>query len=195
MNTALMFASAADGWRTPPQLFALLDREFGFGIDVAADADNALCPRYYTRQRSALDPHRCWHTAAGPAWCNPPYGRGVSAWTARAVREAQQCRATVVLLVAARTDTGWWHTDVLPYADEIRLLRGRLVFGNGPTAAAAGAPFPSAIVVFRPSAGRMGTGPRIWGWDWRAQRCAPPRGRPVDWHLPGGPQGAEEEPV
>jgi hypothetical protein len=49
-------------------------------------------------------------------------------------------------------DTGWWHE----YATrgEIRFLRGRLRFGG----AVNGAPFGSAVVVFRNAAGRYGTG-------------------------------------
>ena len=52
--------------------------------------------------------------------------------------------ATVVCLVPARTDTKWWHQ----YArrGEIRYLRGRLKF----VSAQHEAPFPSAVVVFRP---------------------------------------------
>ena len=59
--------------------------------------------------------------------------------------EASHAAATVVCLLPARTDTRWWHIYVLPSA-EIRYLQGRLKFGGG----ANGAPFPSAVVIFRP---------------------------------------------
>jgi hypothetical protein len=49
----------------------------------------------------------------------------------------------VVCLVPARVDTAWWHDYCT--RGEIRFLRGRLKF-NG---AESGAPFPSAVVVFR----------------------------------------------
>jgi site-specific DNA-methyltransferase (adenine-specific) len=52
------------------------------------------------------------------------------------------CR--IVCLVPARTDTAWWHDYVMPYASDIRFIRGRLKFNDGPNAA----PFPSAIVVY-----------------------------------------------
>lgn len=32
-------------WRTPPWLFGLLDEEFAFTLDAAADHANHLCPR------------------------------------------------------------------------------------------------------------------------------------------------------
>jgi site-specific DNA-methyltransferase (adenine-specific) len=49
----------------------------------------------------------------------------------------------VVCLVPARTDTRWWHTYVT--RGEVEFLPGRLRFGG----AGNGAPFPSAVVVFR----------------------------------------------
>jgi hypothetical protein len=51
--------------------------------------------------------------------------------------------ATVVCLVPARTDTRWWQDCCT--AGEVRFVRGRLRFGGTAT----GAPFPSAVVVFR----------------------------------------------
>jgi site-specific DNA-methyltransferase (adenine-specific) len=52
---------------------------------------------------------------------------------------------TVVCLIPARTDTRWWHDYAAK--GEVRFLRGRVRFEgsvSGP------APFPSAVVVFRP---------------------------------------------
>lgn len=71
-------------------------------------------------------------------YCNPPYGRGVGAWLAKA-REAE----LAVYLLPSRTDTAWWHDYALK-ADEIRFIRGRLYFSErGP------APFPSVILIYR----------------------------------------------
>lgn len=50
----------------------------------------------------------------------------------------------VVCLVPARTDTRWWHKYSM--RGEIRYLRGRLKFGGVTNSA----PFPSAVVIFRP---------------------------------------------
>ena len=74
---------------------------------------------------------------------NPPYGREISRWMRKAFESAAG-GATVVCLVPSRTDTKWFHN----YAarGEIWFLRGRLKFGR----AKASAPFPSAIVIFRP---------------------------------------------
>ena len=50
----------------------------------------------------------------------------------------------VVCLLPARTDTRWWHDYCTQ--GEITFLKGRLKFSN----AESNAPFPNAIVVFRP---------------------------------------------
>jgi DNA N-6-adenine-methyltransferase (Dam) len=85
--------------------------------------------------------HQSW---AGVCWCNPPYGTVIGRWVRKAY-ESSQAGATVVCLLPARCDTQWWHTYVLPYA-EIRYLQGRLKFGGAKNSA----PFPSAVVIFRP---------------------------------------------
>jgi site-specific DNA-methyltransferase (adenine-specific) len=71
-------------------------------------------------------------------FCNPPYGRGVDRWLAKA-READ----CAVYLLPARTDTAWWHDHALK-ADEIRFVRGRLKFGGAQNSA----PFPSVILIY-----------------------------------------------
>jgi site-specific DNA-methyltransferase (adenine-specific) len=72
-------------------------------------------------------------------FCNPPYG-DIAAWLRRG-READ----LAVFLVPARTDTRWFHELVMPYASEIRFIRGRLKFGD----ATMNAPFPSMVIVMK----------------------------------------------
>lgn len=130
------YSSERDAWATPQDLFDELDAEFGFGLDVCASADNAKCPRYFTAEDDGLV--QSWQ---GTCWMNPPYGNVIESWVRKAYESAQD-GATVVCLVPARVDTGWWW-DYCRYG-EIRFLRGRLKFGDGENSA----PFPSAVVVF-----------------------------------------------
>ena len=51
----------------------------------------------------------------------------------------------MVCLLPARTDTRWWHDYCVK--GEVMFLKGRLKFGDADNSA----PFPSALVVFRPS--------------------------------------------
>lgn len=140
MNAGLMSSDRQD-WETPQSFFNLVDAEFGFTLDAAASAANAKCEAHFTERDDALTQE--W---TGSVWCNPPYGRGIDRWVQKGFESAQD-GALVVMLIPARTDTRYWHEYVMR-ASEIRLLRGRLVFGTGE--ARANAPFPSALVIFRP---------------------------------------------
>lgn len=140
MNSTLHFSSATPEWSTPQDLFDELDARYGFEVDVCATPENAKCPAFFTAEHDGLD--QPWQ---GTCWMNPPYGRDIGRWVAKAYHSAL-AGATVVCLLPARTDTGWWHNYCR--RGEIRFLRGRLRFGGSANAA----PFPSAVVTFHPRA-------------------------------------------
>lgn len=140
MNNKLMFSSKTDLWSTPADFFDRLNAAFHFETDVCAVPENAKCKHYYSPQDDGLS--KDWR---GVCWMNPPYGRKIGAWVEKAYRSAKENGATVVCLLPARTDTAWWR-DYCACA-EVYFLRGRLKFGDAKTSA----PFPSAVVVFRPT--------------------------------------------
>jgi phage N-6-adenine-methyltransferase len=134
------FSHQSDEWETPAALFAELDREFHFTTDVAALPHNAKCDHFFTPGEDGLQ-----QTWEGVCWMNPPYGPAIKQWVKKA-RESARAGVTVVCLVPSRTDTLWWHDQVQDQA-EVRFLRGRVKFGGVENSA----PFPSAILVFRPN--------------------------------------------
>lgn len=138
---AVHYSSEKDDWETPPAFFAQLDEEFGFTLDVCATADNAKCARYFSPEEDGLA--QDWGNNV--CWMNPPYGRVViKRWMKKAF-EAAKAGATAVCLIPARTDTSsWWWEYVI--RGEVRFIRGRIKFVGGNSSA----PFPSAVVVFRP---------------------------------------------
>lgn len=137
-NLAVHFSSKTDEWPTPQEFFDRLNEEFGFELDVCAIPENAKCPHYFTKRENGL--LQKW---TGVCWMNPPYGREIGQWVKKAYESALD-GATVVCLLPARTDTGWWHDYCMK--GEVRFVRGRLKFGG----ASENAPFPSAVVIFRP---------------------------------------------
>ena len=143
-NLTPLFSSLTDEWRTPQRLFDALHAEFGFTLDPCATEENAKCGRYFTRAEDGLK--QDWSRDA--VFMNPPYGRMIGRWVGKA-HATCLTGSTVVCLLPARTDARWWHDYVMQ--GEIRLLRGRLTFEGGRYPA----PFPSAIVVFRPRVLRM----------------------------------------
>ncbi|WP_080845679.1 DNA N-6-adenine-methyltransferase [Cytobacillus gottheilii] len=132
-----MFSSNTDMWATPKDFYDELNKEFGFQTDVCAIPDNAKCENYFTPDLDGLK--QDWE---GVCWMNPPYGRVIGQWVKKAFEESEKHGSVVVCLLPARTDTKWWHEYCMK--GEIRLVKGRLKFGDSKNSA----PFPSAVVIF-----------------------------------------------
>lgn len=123
----VMYSSQKEEWETPNDLFQKLDEEFHFDTDVCALPENAKCPHFYTPEVDGLV--QDWK---GKCWCNPPYGRKVGEWVKKASEEIRKGASLVVMLVAARTDTKWFHEYIYNNLNaEVRFLKGRLKFGGG----------------------------------------------------------------
>lgn len=138
MNDVL-FSSKTEEWSTPQDLFDSLNDEFCFNLDPCASPLNAKCSKYYTKTDDGLS--KDWQGAI--VFCNPPYGRKISAWVKKCYEESRKENTKVVLQIPARTDTSYFHDYIYGKA-EIRFIRGRLKFGDAKN----GAPFPSMIVVY-----------------------------------------------
>jgi hypothetical protein len=129
MNRVL-FKSETVEWPTPKALYDKLHAEFAFDFDPCPTENiegDGLAPLFVSWKGRRV-------------YCNPPYGPEIRKWLERA-REA----TLAVYLLPARTDTRWFHDLCLPFASEIRFIRGRLKFGDAQNSA----PFPSMLVIFR----------------------------------------------
>ena len=128
-------------WATPDDWFKYLDLEFDFTLDPCCLPDTAKCPRYFTPLEDGLG--QSW--AEERVFMNPPYGRELPKWMKKAYIEARDHGALVVCFIPARVDTEWWHAYSAK-ASEIRFPKGRVKFIGAENSA----PFPVAIVIFRP---------------------------------------------
>jgi phage N-6-adenine-methyltransferase len=146
-------SSERHDWETPSQFFDALDREFHFTLDVAADASNAKCKRYFSIKDNGLA--KPWKGEV--CFMNPPYGADLGRWMMKAYMEAGE-GATVVCLVPARTHTKWFHR--LCCHGEVRFLRGRLRYEGSDGEA----PFGQLVVIFRPLLARPWVMKR---WEWK----------------------------
>lgn len=123
------FSSQRLDWRTPKAVYQTLDAEFHF--------DHDPCPPRYTVDGLTSE----WGAVN---FVNPPYGTALPKWIQKGYEEWQKGK-TVVMLIPSRTDTKAWHSYVMQ-ATEIRFIQGRLKFDGH----ANSAPFPSAIIIFKP---------------------------------------------
>lgn len=173
---AALFSSARAGdedqdrWATPRDLFDPLHAEFGFSLDAAALANNRKVVDYLGPDHALIERRDgLVHPWCGVVWCNPPYSLAGD-FAAVAQEEAHTHGLTCVLLVFARTDTGWWWRHVLgrdlvtrqrldgvTCAAEIRWRPGRVAFLDPETGRPRldrngrpqSAPAPSVAIVYR----------------------------------------------
>ena len=155
---------ANDMWRTPPEVFNALNREFDFIADMASSNDNKLCDLYYTIHDDSLS--FCWNSRLGKeghngfdyVWCNPPYSNPLP-WVNKAL-EAQRSGMGVVMLLNDDKSTGWF-ARALTGVSEVRCIvgdlksngsysSGRLGFLDSNGNAVNGNNKPQFILVFNP---------------------------------------------
>ena len=127
-------------WNTPTPLKDELIQEFGrFDLDPATTEENPMdAVAYFTKMDDGLIQN--WN--AKTVYLNPPYGRVISKWIDKALKEFEEGRCQkVVMLLPSRTCTRWFHR-LYERDCEIRFFKGRLRYGDrGP------APFPSILVI------------------------------------------------
>tara|TARA_R110000782_G_scaffold218183_2_gene305562 strand:- start:233 stop:664 length:432 start_codon:yes stop_codon:yes gene_type:complete len=108
----------SDNWETPKYLYDELDAEFHFNFDP--------CPITYeeiTPQTDGL--LKEWGKSN---FINPPYSRKLKEeFVIKAIEESKKGKLCVCLLPVS-TSTILFHKYILPNADDIRFLKGRVKF-------------------------------------------------------------------
>ncbi len=136
----VMTSSKDMTWATPQEWFDYLNLEFDFTLDPCCQHETAKCAKHYTPAENGLA--QSWQDER--VFMNPPYGREIGPWMRKAYEEARDNGALVVCFVPARVDTQWWHRYAVK--GEVRYPVGRVKFAG----AEESAPFPVAVVIFRP---------------------------------------------
>jgi transcriptional regulator with XRE-family HTH domain len=138
-------SSTAETWTTPQELLEPLYNVFGaFDLDPCSPCSNARTAPVRAKAHYTEDDDGLSLPWFGRVYMNPPYGRSIHKWTAKARAEVAQGNAEVVIgLLPARPDTRYWHRDIAGSAS-VFFLKGRLKFGHAEQVA----PFPSCLVVW-----------------------------------------------
>jgi phage N-6-adenine-methyltransferase len=145
-----LMSRVTDEWSTPRDFFVKVHAHYHFDLDAAATPENACVPRWLGPGGIVNDAMSVrWSHYGQRIWCNPQYSR-LREFLAKG-EEAMRDGTLVVFLIPARTDTKAWHNYIwdevsMDWRHNVRVqfIRGRLKFGG----ATAGAPFPSALVIF-----------------------------------------------
>ena len=79
----------------------------------------------------------------GRVWLNPPYGRQIELWMKKMAEHSNG-----IAITYARTDTGWFHKWVAPYASAVFFFKGRIRFHRASGERAAPATAPHMLISF-----------------------------------------------
>lgn len=140
-------------WFTPRYIFDRYDGEYHFTTDPCTHSSNPLgCKVFYTKKDNGLE--QPWQ---GNVWINPPYGNDLDKWIEKGAEYARSGSGTVVMLIAARTDTRRFHKYIWDkergtWRDGLRVefLDGRIKFLSLDGKPSDSAFFPSMVVIFEP---------------------------------------------
>lgn len=128
-----------DLWRTPPEVFNTLNKEFCFLADMACSRENKLCGLGFTekddslsfdwfekvKERLGYNPKYIGHEYV---YCNPPYSKPMP-WIKQAIK-AQKNGLGVVMILNADTSVSWF-TEAVKYLSEVRFIIGDEKEGGG----------------------------------------------------------------
>ena len=108
----------SDNWATPKVLYDELNKEFSFDFDPCPLVEGPIVPE---KDGLLIE----W---GARNFINPPYSRKLKeAFVERAVEFKSKGKLCVMLLPVS-TSTRLFHDVILPNADDIRFLRGRVKF-------------------------------------------------------------------
>lgn len=154
MTAASLLTSAWSHWTTPDDVLTRVRCVGPIDLDPCGNPNDQVKAFESWHGPAGTGKHRVdglatsWMKAGrGLIYTNPPYGRTVQHWIEKAAREGA-AGAEVILLVPARTDTAWWHEQIVGFCNARCFWRGRLRFGNQPPGKGGGesSTFPSALV-------------------------------------------------
>lgn len=104
-----------DDWATPPELYNSLNEEFGFDFDP--------CPYNHSMEWDGLNIE--WGKSN---FINPPYSLKLKEqFVKKAIEESSKGKLCVMLLPVS-TSSRLFHEHILPVANEIRFIKGRVRF-------------------------------------------------------------------
>lgn len=123
----IVYSHKSDEYITPEYLYEPLNEIFNFELDPATTRDNPLKTKFFfTKRENGL--FRSW--PAVNTFLNPPYSE-TELWVKKTYEQFRinskiNPQLSIVMLVAARTDTKWMHQYVLPF------VRNKNIFSSDP---------------------------------------------------------------
>lgn len=109
-----------DNWATPKYFYDTLNDEFNFDYDPCPYNENEI-----TNDTDGLI--KSW--TGQSIFINPPYSRSLKEkFVIKAIDYSNNGFGTCVMLLPVSTSTKLFHDYILPNADDIRFIKGRIKF-------------------------------------------------------------------
>lgn len=109
----------SNDWRTPQAFYDKLNEEFNFNFDP--------CPFLHADTMEWDGTKVSWGSST---FCNPPYSKNEKeAFIHKAIEESKK-GVKVVMLLPVSTSTRIFHDHLLPNANEVRIIDGRIRFSG-----------------------------------------------------------------
>lgn len=124
---------------TPDEIFKPLHTEFNFQIDLCASKENALLPRYYTKEDNVFT-----KDIKETGYANIEFVRAKK-FAKYFYEQSLKNDSTIVMLCTVKSNTNWWR-DYVMKAKECRFVNGKVYFKGEKNTQ--GLRFPCAIVIF-----------------------------------------------
>ena len=171
MSDPLTDAERRQCWRTPLDLWGLLQDIYRFDIDAAADSKSALLPIWFgpnhptPEMRDGLAVR--WADHGSRVYCNPGFGNP-GPWAIKGINAVRQDHGRIDLyvqmsLIAAQAK--WWGNYTMA-ADEIIMLSPRPQFVAPPGIKQSGNARENCLLVYRQGPTIPNSTPRVRLWRW-----------------------------
>lgn len=129
---------------TPDEIWIPLYSEFNFHIDLCATPENALLPRYYTKEDNVFT-----KDITETSFANIEFVQAKK-FAKYFFENSVKFGSIIVMLCTVKSNTNWWR-DYVMKAKEVRFINGKVYFKGEKNTQ--GLRFPCAIVVFAPHEG------------------------------------------
>lgn len=150
------------GWNTPPWLLELVAQVGPIALDPCPSDGglwDGLTSKWFDPDAGADERYL--------VYVNPPW-RQAARWVAKCAEEAGRTRGGEVIYVGpASTETKYFHDWIMPTADRVCFLRGRVAFVDPATGEVGKSPPCGVMVVYWGPRGdefEAVFGPRGWVW-------------------------------
>lgn len=124
----------SDNWRTPQELWDLLNSQYHFSIDLCASKNDAKTKKFLTNlSKDSIPPGEI-------AWINPPFSKAKNLIPIPLDLDA----AVVGIYRSDNTENALWQDHIFKKADWVFFLRGRVKYED-PFGTRQSPMFPSAL--------------------------------------------------